>query len=61
MWFFSLQVFPFWSQRLADIIFSMCSFFFHLFSSTRVVVIALVNLNWSVFVSLKLSQIGSYH
>ena len=35
--------------------------FIHLFSSTGVVVIALANLSWSVFVSIKLSQIGSYH
>ena len=32
-----------------------------LFSSTRVVVVALANLRWVVFVSIKLSQIGSFH
>ena len=35
--------------------------FIHLFSSTGVVVVALANLRWSVFVSKKLSQIGSFH
>ena len=35
--------------------------FIHLFSSTGVVVVAQVNLRWSVFVSIKLSQIGSFH
>ena len=32
-------------------------FFIHLFNSTGVVVVALVNLRWIVFVSIKLSQI----
>ena len=35
--------------------------FFHLFSSTELVVVALANLLWSVFVWIKLSQIGSFH
>ena len=35
--------------------------FFHLFSSTELVVVALANLLWSVFVSIKLSQIGIFH
>ena len=35
--------------------------FIHSFSSTKVVVVAQVNLRWSVFVSIKLSQIGSFH
>ena len=35
--------------------------FNNLFSSTRVVVVALANLRWVVFVSIKLSQIGSFH
>ena len=35
--------------------------FIHLFSSTGVVVVAPVNLRWSVFVSIKLSQIGRFH
>ena len=34
--------------------------FIHLFSSTGVVVVAQVSLRWSVFVSIKLSQIGSF-
>ena len=36
-------------------------FLFHLFNFTGVVVVALANLRWSVFVSKKLSQIGSFH
>ena len=36
-------------------------FFIPLFNSTGVVVIALANLCWSVFISVKLSQIGSFH
>ena len=61
MWFFSLQVFPFlitasgWYYHLDVLI------LIHLFSSTGVVVITIANLNLSVFVSIKLSQIGSYH
>ena len=35
--------------------------FIHLFSSTVIVVIAQVSLRWSVLVSIKLSQIGSFH
>ena len=35
--------------------------FIHLFSSIGVVVIAQVSLRWSVFVSIKLIQIGSFH
>ena len=35
--------------------------FIHLFSSTGIVVIEQVSLRWSVFVSIKLSQIGSFH
>ena len=35
--------------------------FIHLISSTGVVVVAPVNLRWSVFVSIKLSQIGRFH
>ena len=33
----------------------------HLFSSTGVMVVAQVNLRWSVLISIKLSQIGSFH
>ena len=40
----------------------MCSFLFiHLFKSTSVAIGALANSRWSVFVSIKLSQIGSFH
>ena len=35
--------------------------FDHLFNSTRVVIVALANSRWSDFVSIKLSQIGSFH
>ena len=35
--------------------------FIHLFNSTGVVVVALANLRWCVFVLIKLSQIGSFH
>ena len=34
---------------------------FHLFNFTGVVVVALANLRWSVFVSKKISQFGSFH
>ena len=39
----------------------MCSFFFHSFISTGAMVVAQVNLRWSVLISIKLSQIGSLH
>ena len=39
----------------------MCSFFDHLLNSTRVAVVALANSLWSDFISIKLSQIGSFH
>ena len=35
--------------------------FIHLFSSTGVVVVAEMNSRWSVFVSIKLSQIVRFH
>ena len=61
MRFFWLQVFPFlitvsgWYYHFDVLI------FIHLFSSTGLVVVAQVNLSWSVFVSIKLSKIGSFH
>ena len=61
MRFFSLQVFPIlttvsdWYNHF-DVF-----FFFHLFNSTGVVAVALVNLRWKDFVSIKLSQIVSFH
>ena len=61
MRFFSLQVFPFlitvsgWYYHFSVLI------FIHLFSSTTVVVVALANLCWAIFVSKKLSKIGSFH
>ena len=60
MWFFSLQVFPYlitasgWYYHFNVLI------FVRLFKSTGVAVVALANLSWCVFVSIKLSQIGSY-
>ena len=35
--------------------------FVHLFNSTSLAIVALANLRRSVFVSIKLSQIGSFH
>ena len=35
--------------------------FVHLLNSTSVAVVALANSSWSVFFSIKLSQIGSFH
>ena len=35
--------------------------FVHLFESTSVAIVELANSRWSVFVSIKLSQIGSFH
>ena len=61
MRFFSLQVFPFlitvssWYYHFDVLIFIL------LFKSTGVAVVALANLRWCVFVSTKLSQIGSFH
>ena len=34
--------------------------FVHLFNSTSVAIVALANLRWSDFVSIKLSQIGRF-
>ena len=48
----------FWPQCLANIIILLCSL---LLSSIGVVVVELMNLCWSVFVWIKLSQIGSFH
>ena len=35
--------------------------FVHLINSTSVAIVALANSRWSDFVSIKLSQIGSFH
>ena len=35
--------------------------FVHLFNFTSVAIVVLANLRWSDFVSIKLSQIGSFH
>ena len=61
MWFFSLQVFPFlitasgWYYHFNVLV------FIHLFKLSGVAVVSLANLRWCVFVSTKLSQIGSFH
>ena len=61
MLFFSLQVFPFlitvsgWYSYFDMLIFN------HLFISTSVAIVALANSRWSVFIPIKLSQIGSFH
>ena len=60
MRFFSLQVFPFLITVSGWFYFDLL-IFIHLFNSTGVVVVAVANLRWCVFVSIKLSQIGSFH
>ena len=61
MRFFSLQVFPFlitvsgWYSCFDVLNFN------HLFNSTSVAIVALANSRWSVFIPIKLSQIGSFH
>ena len=61
MQFFSLLVFPIlitvsgWYYLFAVLI------FIHLLSSIGLVVVALANLRWAIFVSKKLSQIDSFH
>ena len=61
MRFFSLQVVPFLITVSGGYYIFDVLIFIHLFNSTGVVVVALANLRWSVFVSIKLSQIGSFH
>ena len=61
IWFFSLQVLPFLITASGWYYYFDVLILIHLFSSTGVVVITLANLNWSVFVSIKLSQIDSFH
>ena len=61
MRFFSLQVFPFLITASGRHYHFDVLTFIHLFIFTGVVAVALANLSWSVFVSIKLSQIGSYH
>ena len=61
MRFFSLQFFPILTT-VSDWYYQFDVFFFiHLFNSTGVVAVALVNLRWKDFVSLKLSQNVSFH
>ena len=61
MRFFSLQVFPFLITVSGRYYLFVVLIFIHLFKSTGVAVGALANLSWCVFVSIKLSQIGSFH
>ena len=60
MRFFSLQVFPFLSQSGWYSYFDVL-IFNHLFISTSVDIVALAISRWSVFIPIKLSQIGSFH
>ena len=61
MRFFSLQVFSFlitvagWYSCFDVLNFN------HLYISTSVAIVALANSRWSVFIPIKLSQIGSFH
>ena len=57
---FLITSFSIFDQCLADIIILLCSFFLFV-QFYWVVVVAQLNLRWSVFVSKKLSQIGSFH
>ena len=61
MRFLSLQVFPFLITASGRHYHFDVLTFIHLFISNEVVVVALANLSCSVFVSINLSQIGSYH
>ena len=61
MRFFSLQLFPFLIRVSGWYYFFDVLIFIHLFNFTGVVVVARAKLRWSVFVSIKLSQIGSFH
>ena len=61
MRFFSLRVFPFLTTVSGWYYHFGVLFFLHSFNSTGVVVVAQVNLRSKFFVSLKLSQIGSFH
>ena len=60
MRFFSLKVFPFLITASGWFYLFDVLIFIRLFKSTGVAVVALANLSWSVFVSIKLSQIVSY-
>ena len=66
------KFFHFWSQCLAEVfplLITVSGWYYHfdvlicnhIFNSFRIVVVPLVNLRWSDFVSLKLSQIASFH
>ena len=61
MRFFSLKVLPFLITVTGLHSFFDVLIFVKLFNSTSVAIVALANSRWSVFVSIKLSQIGSFH
>ena len=61
MRFFSLQVSPILITASGRYYHFDVLNFIHFFTFTGDVAIAPANLSWSVFVSIKLSQIGSYH
>ena len=61
MRFFSLQFLPFLITVTGLHSFFDVPIFVQLFNSTSVAIVALANSRWSVFVSIKLSQIGSFH
>ena len=61
MRFFPLHVFPFLITVTGWHSFFDVLIFVHLINSTSVAIVALANSRWSDFVSIKLSQIGSFH
>ena len=61
MRFFSLHVFPCLITVTGWHSFFDLLIFVHIFNSTSVGIVALSNSRWSDFVSIKLSQIGSFH
>ena len=61
MRFFSLQVSPFLITVTGWHSFFDALIFVRLFNFTRVAIVALANSRWSDFISIKLSQIGSFH
>ena len=61
MRFFSLHVFACLITVTGWHSFFDVLIFVHLLNSTRVAIVALAKSRWSGFVSIKLSQIGSFH
>ena len=58
---FLVQVFSIFDHSVWLVLSIRCAHFCSFNFFTGVVVVALANLSWSVFVSIKLSQTGSYH